>query len=68
VTFNLNSELYAAPNVAEGVDYARRHRRHELAAQAHHHPAVLDLRGGVPRRARPAPSRAGRGQARSSMS
>jgi len=29
VTFNLNSELYAAPNVAEGVDYARRHRRHE---------------------------------------
>jgi hypothetical protein len=29
VTFNLNSELYAAPNLAEGVDYARRHRRHE---------------------------------------
>ena len=29
VTFNLNSELYADPNLAEGVDYARRHRRHE---------------------------------------
>jgi len=29
VTFNFNSELYAAPNVVEGVDYARRHRRHE---------------------------------------
>jgi phage replication-related protein YjqB (UPF0714/DUF867 family) len=29
VTFNFNSELYAAPNLAEGVDYARRHRRHE---------------------------------------
>jgi hypothetical protein len=29
VTFNLNSELYAAPSLAEGVDYARRHRRHE---------------------------------------
>ena len=29
MTFNLNSELYAAPNVAEGIDYARRHRRHE---------------------------------------
>jgi phage replication-related protein YjqB (UPF0714/DUF867 family) len=29
VTFNFNSELYAATNLAEGVDYARRHRRHE---------------------------------------
>jgi phage replication-related protein YjqB (UPF0714/DUF867 family) len=29
VTFNFNSELYANPNLAEGVDYARRHRRHE---------------------------------------
>ena len=29
MTFNLNSELYAAPDLAEGVDYARRHRRHE---------------------------------------
>src|SRR6266516_2137721 len=29
MTFNFNSELYADSNVAEGVDYARRHRRHE---------------------------------------
>jgi phage replication-related protein YjqB (UPF0714/DUF867 family) len=29
VTFNFNSELYADPNLAEGVDYARRHRRRE---------------------------------------
>jgi phage replication-related protein YjqB (UPF0714/DUF867 family) len=29
VTFNFNTELYAAPGLAEGVDYARRHRRHE---------------------------------------
>ena len=29
MTFNFNSELYANPNLAEGVDYARRHRRHE---------------------------------------
>ena len=29
MTFNFNSELYAAPNFVEGVDYARRHRRHE---------------------------------------
>ena len=29
MTFNLNSELYAASSLAEGVDYARRHRRHE---------------------------------------
>lgn len=29
MTFTLNSELYAAPSLAEGVDYARRHRRHE---------------------------------------
>jgi phage replication-related protein YjqB (UPF0714/DUF867 family) len=29
VTFNFNSELYAATDLAEGVDYARRHRRHE---------------------------------------
>jgi phage replication-related protein YjqB (UPF0714/DUF867 family) len=29
VTFSFNSELYAASNLAEGVDYARRHRRHE---------------------------------------
>jgi phage replication-related protein YjqB (UPF0714/DUF867 family) len=29
VTFLHNSDLYADPNLAEGVDYARRHRRHE---------------------------------------
>jgi len=29
VDFAHNSDLYAAPNLAEGVDYARRHRRHE---------------------------------------
>jgi phage replication-related protein YjqB (UPF0714/DUF867 family) len=29
VTFNFKSELYADPTLAEGVDYARRHRRHE---------------------------------------
>jgi phage replication-related protein YjqB (UPF0714/DUF867 family) len=29
VVFNFNSELYAHPSLAEGVDYARRHRRHE---------------------------------------
>jgi phage replication-related protein YjqB (UPF0714/DUF867 family) len=29
VTFLYNSDLYADPNLAEGVDYARRHRRHE---------------------------------------
>jgi phage replication-related protein YjqB (UPF0714/DUF867 family) len=29
VTYNFNSELYADPNLAEGIDYARRHRRHE---------------------------------------
>jgi phage replication-related protein YjqB (UPF0714/DUF867 family) len=29
VIFAFNSELYANPNLAEGVDYARRHRRHE---------------------------------------
>ena len=29
MTFNFNSELYADPGLAEGVDYARRHRRHE---------------------------------------
>jgi phage replication-related protein YjqB (UPF0714/DUF867 family) len=29
VTFNFNTELYAAPTLTEGVDYARRHRRHE---------------------------------------
>jgi phage replication-related protein YjqB (UPF0714/DUF867 family) len=29
VTFDFNSELYAAPDLAEGVDYARRYRRHE---------------------------------------
>jgi hypothetical protein len=41
---------------------ARDDVRRELppAAQAHHHPGVLDLRGGVPRRARPARGRAGR--------
>jgi phage replication-related protein YjqB (UPF0714/DUF867 family) len=27
--FDFNSELYTAPDLAEGVDYARRHRRHE---------------------------------------
>jgi hypothetical protein len=30
VTFDLNSELYAYPSLAEGVDYARRHRRDAL--------------------------------------
>src|SRR5262249_41658007 len=30
VTFNFNSELYADPSLAEGIDYARRYRRHEL--------------------------------------
>src|SRR5262249_20061245 len=29
VTFNFNSELYADPSLVEGVDYARRYRRHE---------------------------------------
>ena len=29
MTFNFNSELYADPNFTEGVDYARRYRRHE---------------------------------------
>jgi len=29
VTFKFNSELYADPGLAEGVDYGRRHRRHE---------------------------------------
>jgi hypothetical protein len=29
VDFLYNSDLYAAPNLVEGVDYARRHRRHE---------------------------------------
>jgi phage replication-related protein YjqB (UPF0714/DUF867 family) len=29
VTFTFNSELYADPGVVEGVDYARRYRRHE---------------------------------------
>ena len=29
MTFLHNSDLYADPNLAEGVDYARRHRRHE---------------------------------------
>jgi phage replication-related protein YjqB (UPF0714/DUF867 family) len=29
VDFEHNSDLYAAPNLTEGVDYARRHRRHE---------------------------------------
>jgi len=29
VIFKFNSELYADPGLAEGVDYARRHRRHE---------------------------------------
>jgi phage replication-related protein YjqB (UPF0714/DUF867 family) len=29
VIFDKNSELYADPNLVEGVDYARRHRRHE---------------------------------------
>ena len=27
--FEKNSQLYASPNLTEGVDYARRHRRHE---------------------------------------
>ena len=44
------------------------HRAQPPAAQAHHHPAVLDLRGGVPRRARPAPSRADRPHAQLPMS
>jgi phage replication-related protein YjqB (UPF0714/DUF867 family) len=29
VDFEHNSDLYASPDFAEGVDYARRHRRHE---------------------------------------
>ena len=29
MTFAFNSKLYADPNLAEGIDYARRHRRHE---------------------------------------
>ena len=29
MTYHFNSELYADPNLTEGVDYARRHRRHE---------------------------------------
>jgi phage replication-related protein YjqB (UPF0714/DUF867 family) len=29
VTFDSSTELYADPNLAEGVYYARRHRRHE---------------------------------------
>ena len=29
MTFKFNSELYADPGLAEGVDYGRRHRRHE---------------------------------------
>jgi phage replication-related protein YjqB (UPF0714/DUF867 family) len=29
VTFQSNSDLYADPDLAEGKDYARRHRRHE---------------------------------------
>ena len=29
MTFNFNSELYADPRFTEGVDYARRYRRHE---------------------------------------
>ena len=29
MTFNFNSELYADPSLVEGVDYARRYRRHE---------------------------------------
>src|SRR5215470_3560140 len=29
VIFKFNSELYAAPGLVEGVDYARRYRRHE---------------------------------------
>jgi phage replication-related protein YjqB (UPF0714/DUF867 family) len=29
VDFEKNSQLYASPNLTEGVDYARRHRRHE---------------------------------------
>ena len=29
VTFAFNSKLYADPNLTEGIDYARRHRRHE---------------------------------------
>jgi phage replication-related protein YjqB (UPF0714/DUF867 family) len=29
MTFAHNSDLYADPNLVEGIDYARRHRRHE---------------------------------------
>jgi hypothetical protein len=43
-------------------------RAQPLAVQAHHHTAVLDLCGVVPRRARLARSRADRCQARASMS
>ena len=41
--FNFNSELYAAPNLAEGVDYARRYRRHERFDD------TLDRTGEVPK-------------------
>ena len=44
------------------------HPEHPRSPQAHHHPAVLDLRGGVPRRARPARGRAEKGPARVSLS
>ena len=54
-----------AQHAAAGGDV---HRAQPPAAQAHHHPAVLDLRGGVPRRARPAPSRADRPHAQLPMS
>jgi hypothetical protein len=42
VIFKFNSELYADPGLAEGVDYARRHRRHELRAGAKPVGLVLD--------------------------
>ncbi|HYJ73871.1 MAG TPA: poly-gamma-glutamate hydrolase family protein, partial [Actinomycetota bacterium] len=29
VTFNFNTELYAHPDLTEGVDWARRFRRHD---------------------------------------
>ena len=43
MTFNFNSELYAAHDLVEGVDYARRYRRHERFDD------TLDRTGDVPR-------------------
>ena len=55
-------ELSTPLREAMFTEHSRPRRR------AHHHPAVLDLRGRVPRRARPTPSRAGWPHACVSMS